>query len=913
MGAETKTGFIGVVTNTADLQAPAGALERATNVVIRRAGCAETRPGVKTALTRAITARAYKILPYESETVYALSDNTWWNSDDNIAILYAPLDGTAAVAPPQFRRDLIPHAQARGNLYIGTGIGVMRFNGVPDPVAGVDRFLVAGLPTVGTFITMGAVSYLPTVGHNLWLPNNSQAAYRVVLARTDANGLTVRSRPSSGLPVVNTSGGAVYIRLVFQWSSVNEQLRYFDTIEVYRTRTFPTSVAPDEEYQRVGSIAAAGITSYNFIDELSDGSRGATLYTSPSREGAEGANYPPPACGAMALFKGALFFGNTKTPARIAIGMNNPFDVYTGSATGFGQRSYTGTTTNGSTAITLMSSTVGLQGGQRVSGPGIVAGTYVTSVAGATVNISQAATASAAVPLDFQDQIWVNGVGYVPFPPSSSVQKLTLDGTSTLPFDSSWQTPSKAGFINTVLLESFTAGGTLSVMASHGEALGDALPLYNSPRVVTGDDFKNGLYWSKPDEPEHAPLGNFAFVGDTKREILALVATRDALFIFKEDGIWRLTGVPGQYRTDPFDLTVQCVLPSSVVPLRNKIYLLCNQGIVSVSDQGGVELISRPIQDQLKQLIYDLALEGSTGGGYVIPAANGIGHIGYAGAASDRDHEYMLMVENALEDQASGITEGILVFNADTQAWTSWRFNRTGTYQVVPSTIAWHDRQSRLLIAQQTDTGVIKALAEPGALISLFNKKYAADADVSMNITGGGTTITYTPAIDMAVGDVVRASDNTLRRVVGVVGSSSVTLDSAAPTGTGRYMRPIVATVRPRPFLAPNQVMKLWAQIVAQFSQVFGVTAMSFGALASVIADTTALVQTPMEITLFDGFTPYMMGAALRGWLPTEGARGYKLSAEVTWEIVLGDAVLEAVMVEAREGKMNAPNFGVSP
>jgi hypothetical protein len=68
-----------------------------------------------------------------------------------------------------------------------------------------------------------------------------------------------------------------------------------------------------------------------------------------------------------------------------------------------------------------------------------------------------------------------------------------------------------------------------------------------------------------------------------------------------------------------------------------------------------------------------------------------------------------------------------------------------------------------------------------------------------------------------------------------------------------------------------------------------------------------------MDIDKVSGTSPYNLGAALRGVLPVQAARGYKLLAEVSWASAFGAAVLEAVMVETRDGKTNAPNLAVAP
>lgn len=65
----------------------------------------------------------------------------------------------------------------------------------------------------------------------------------------------------------------------------------------------------------------------------------------------------------------------------------------------------TGTTANGSNKITGVSSTTGVTPGCSISGTGIPAGSYVTSVSGTTVYISANATASGSVTLTVTDAI----------------------------------------------------------------------------------------------------------------------------------------------------------------------------------------------------------------------------------------------------------------------------------------------------------------------------------------------------------------------------------------------------------------------------------------------------------------------------------------------------------------------------
>lgn len=105
----------------------------------------------------------------------------------------------------------------------------------------------------------------------------------------------------------------------------------------------------------------------------------------------------------------------------------------------------------------------------------------------------------------------------------------------------------------------------------------------------------NGLAWSKKDVPEAWPITNRTRLGSQTAEGLKLVATRDALYIFKADGCWRLTGEdPSTFRIDPFDPTLKCVAPETAVPFQNKVTLLSDQGFVEVGDS--VRVLSLPIE-----------------------------------------------------------------------------------------------------------------------------------------------------------------------------------------------------------------------------------------------------------------------------------------------------------------------------
>ncbi len=110
----------------------------------------------------------------------------------------------------------------------------------------------------------------------------------------------------------------------------------------------------------------------------------------------------------------------------------------------------------------------------------------------------------------------------------------------------------------------------------------------------------NGLAWSKQNQPEAVPLPNQKEVGSKDAEILRLVPLKDALFIFKEDGIYKLTGYYPNFTIELFDSSAVLQAPESCAVLNNQIFCLTDQGVTVVSD--GVKVISRPIEQDLLEL-----------------------------------------------------------------------------------------------------------------------------------------------------------------------------------------------------------------------------------------------------------------------------------------------------------------------
>jgi hypothetical protein len=106
----------------------------------------------------------------------------------------------------------------------------------------------------------------------------------------------------------------------------------------------------------------------------------------------------------------------------------------------------------------------------------------------------------------------------------------------------------------------------------------------------------NRVYFSKFLQPDAVPIANFFDVGATDMEILRILPLRDSLFVFKEDGLFRISGETVPFQLELFDSSFITLAPDSVAVANNVIYAWTTQGIQSLTE-GGSTIISRQIDN----------------------------------------------------------------------------------------------------------------------------------------------------------------------------------------------------------------------------------------------------------------------------------------------------------------------------
>jgi len=113
----------------------------------------------------------------------------------------------------------------------------------------------------------------------------------------------------------------------------------------------------------------------------------------------------------------------------------------------------------------------------------------------------------------------------------------------------------------------------------------------------------NGLAFSKPLQPHAFPLVNFFQLGRGDAEVLRIMPYRDSLFVFKEDGLWRVTGTNFRsFSAQEFDLTFRLQSREALVALDDALYAWGAEGIARITD-GGVEYIDTPIRNQVVSVV----------------------------------------------------------------------------------------------------------------------------------------------------------------------------------------------------------------------------------------------------------------------------------------------------------------------
>ncbi len=270
--------------------------------------------------------------------------------------------------------------------------------------------------------------------------------------------------------------------------------------------------------------------------------------------------------------------------------------------------------------------------------------------------------------------------------------------------------------------------------------------------VSNNDAAPHRVFYSKVGQPEAVPLLNYVDVGAKNKAILRIVPLREKLIVFKEDAIYTVSGDAPNLRVDLLDNTTWLLAPDSAVAANNQIFALTNQGVVTVTE-GGVGLVSRPIEDQIES-------------GFLAPIAAGLPSVKAMvwGAAYESERLYILGLTT---NSSSTTADQIFVYNYLGQSWLRWP---------VSARFAAVEPSTDLLFLAAADTDQL--LRER----KTFTYADYADREISVTVSSAsGTSIVLTSATGVAAGDVIKDTSSDSTRLITAVDSN--TLEVVEGTG----------------------------------------------------------------------------------------------------------------------------------
>lgn len=570
---------------------PEGALSIGNNVLIDRPDTIETRRGL--AQYGTLLTEPFQAMYNFNTTLMGWDGTNFWY-DSNGSGTWVMLTGNYTEPSDTFR---IKGVEASSNMYFATSTGVI---GLTAPNS---TLYMAGVP-----FPLDSTASLVSAGGG-FMAVGQTVGYRMVLGYTDANNNLHVSAPSQRLVVTNPSGGSQSNVTLTWYIPPSLPLGYF--YQIYRTKqtAFVSAVAQDpgdEDYLVVQKILTSTDISNKYItytDQTPDTLLGQVLYTNPSQQTIAGANYAPPLAKDMAYFKGNMLYANTTTKQQAII---NLVHVPTNGST----------VTIGGVVYTAAASEV------------VATGTF-KAFTGGTVGQNIDDTARSLVHV-------ING-----YASNTYYWAIYTSGYTSLP-----------GQIT--LQERGIGGISFSITSSVGTDYSPEIPSSGTTYSSSNDINKHYIYVSKIQIPEAVPVGNYIPVGTSDKAILRVLALRDSVFVFKEDGIYRILGTDiTTFDVSLFDNTVILTAIDSAVPLNNQIWAMTNQGAVAVSDSGTV-IMSRPIEKDLITLSSSLFTD--------FPSAT-------FGIRYESDRHYMLACPTNSTDT---VATQIWINNFLTEAWFNW-------------------------------------------------------------------------------------------------------------------------------------------------------------------------------------------------------------------------------------------------
>lgn len=238
----------------------------------------------------------------------------------------------------------------------------------------------------------------------------------------------------------------------------------------------------------------------------------------------------------------------------------------------------------------------------------------------------------------------------------------------------------------------------------------------------------NRLYYSKFQQPEAVPIVNNISLGAEDKAILRIFPLRDSLFVFKEDGLFRISGESAPFNNSLFDGSCILIAADSLGLLNNALYGWTRKGIETITEAGiRSPTISRPIDTDILPLASSDYTNFSTvtwGTGY------------------ESDSSYIVYTLKVADDDVATIAYR---YSNLTNSWTT--FDKTNTCGIVSPT------DDRLYLGAG-DTNYIEQERKSFDRTDYADREYSKTLALS-SVINDGYGLTFASMTNFEVGDVL--------------------------------------------------------------------------------------------------------------------------------------------------------------
>lgn len=501
-------------------------------------------------------------------------------------------------------------AAARGNVYFPSNHGILKST---SPAA---DFTQAGLPRCLDLILtlVGAPGTLLAVG--------AGRAYRGEWCQRDANNNLIQSAPSSRFVQYNTAGAARDSQIVTQLPPEITTSHFF---QLYGTSLVTaTTIDPGDEMRLVqeyfpttADITAGTIT---ITDAVPDSLRGADLDTNETQDGQAAQNDRPPLARDIVWYNNKLCAANYTDTHKLTLQM-----------VGTSGMAAAQTITLAGVVYTAAAAEVATTGTFQV---------FKSGGGGFTDKLSQ------ALNVEYTSK----SLCYV-------INKYAATTGVWAYYESSGDdAPGR------ILIEERGVGGAAFVVtcsaAGMSTSFSPVIPTSGTTYTSIADRRVNQIRVSEDGQPEHMPRARNIIVGGEDEEIQRIIALKSSLIVIKDRSIWRLTDAePGEAPVF-IDNTAAIMGRDSAAVLNNTVYMLADQGFVSITENG-IQIVGRPIEDKVLAGLEDV---------------NAPDHDKFVGVGYERQRYYMCSAYDAAANELTCYRFSPISANGN-GAWTRRRIN----------------------------------------------------------------------------------------------------------------------------------------------------------------------------------------------------------------------------------------------